>query len=73
MCKSNWAQWDSFVFNDGELERHCELADGLEKTAKIVIPRKKVKEVLAEMHVVKSGGNLGVNKTIDKVRQRYYW
>jgi hypothetical protein len=32
-----------------------------------------VKEALAEMHGDTSGRHLGTNKTIDKVRQRYYW
>jgi len=36
-------------------------------------PPQQGKEDLAEMHGCKSGGHLGVNKTIDKVRQRYYW
>jgi hypothetical protein len=42
-------------------------------TAQVVIPRSKVKNVLTEMHGGPSGGHLGVNKTLDKVRQRYYW
>jgi hypothetical protein len=32
-----------------------------------------VKEVLAKLHGGPSGGQLGVNKTLDKVRQKYYW
>jgi len=44
-------------------ERHWESADGKKK---IVIPHCKVKEVLAEMHGVTSGGHLGTHKTIEK-------
>jgi hypothetical protein len=55
------------------LEYHWESADGKKRTAQIVIPHGKVKEVLVEMHGGTSGGHLGTNKTIDKVRQRYYW
>jgi hypothetical protein len=32
-----------------------------------------VKDVLAELHSGPSGEHLGVNKTLAKVRQRYYW
>jgi hypothetical protein len=32
-----------------------------------------VKDILAELHGEPSGGLLDVNKTLDKVRQRYYW
>jgi hypothetical protein len=71
--KGYWAQWKSLVVRDGVLERLWECADGTTKTAQVVIPRSKVKEVLTEMHGWPSGGHLGVNKTLAKVRQRYYW
>jgi hypothetical protein len=58
---------------NGVLVHHWELADGKKKTAQVVIPHSKVKEVLAEMHGGTSGRHLGVNKTIDKVQHRYYW
>jgi hypothetical protein len=45
----------------GVLERHWELTDGKEKTAQIVIPHSKVKDVLAEMHRGTSGRHLGMN------------
>ena len=55
------------------LVRHWESTDGKKKTAQVVIPHSKVKEVFAEMRGGTSGGRLGVNETIDKVRQPYYW
>jgi hypothetical protein len=58
---------------DGMLQRHWESADGRTKTAHIVLPQSKVKEVLAELHGRPLGGQLGINKTLDKVRQWYYW
>jgi hypothetical protein len=54
-------------------DSHWVSADGKTKTAQTVIPRGKVKQVLTEMHGEPSGGHLGANKTLDKVRQRYYW
>jgi hypothetical protein len=57
---------------DGVLERGWESTDGKE-TALIVVPRSKVKEVLAEMHGGTSGEHLGTNKIIDRVLQRFYW
>jgi hypothetical protein len=32
-----------------------------------------MKNMLTELHGGSSGGHLGVNKTLNKVRQRYYW
>jgi hypothetical protein len=42
------------------------------KTAQIVLARSKVREVLAELHRGPLGGHLGVNKSLEKVRQWYY-
>jgi hypothetical protein len=64
--KRYWAQWKSLVVRDGVLERLWESVDGRTKTAQVVIPRNKVKEVLTEMHGGPSGGHLGINKTLDK-------
>jgi hypothetical protein len=61
------------VARDGVLERLWESAHGRTKTAQVVIPRSKVKEVLTEMHGGPSGGHFGVNNTLAKVKQRYYW
>jgi hypothetical protein len=71
--KSYWALWKSLAVRDGMLEHDWESADGTNKMAQIVIPCSKLKEVLVEMHGATSGGHLGTNKTIDKIRQRYYW
>ena len=73
MYKSCWAQLKSLELRDGVLVRHWESADGQKKTAQVIIPQSKVKEVLTDMHRGTSGGHLGANKTMDKVRQCYYW
>ena len=60
--KSNYDQRKSLGVRSGVFERHWKSDDG--------IARSKVKEIRADMHGRKTGGHLGVNKTIDKVRQR---
>ena len=60
--KSNYDQRKSLGVRSGVFERHWKSDDG--------IARSKVKEIRADMHGGKTGGHLGVNKTIDKVRQR---
>jgi hypothetical protein len=64
------AEWKSLAIRDGVLERHWESGDGKTKTAQIVLPRSKV---LAEIHAGTSVGHLGVKKTLEKARRRYYW
>jgi len=70
--KRYWAQWKSIAMRNGVLERHWESVDGKKESAQIVITHGNVKEVMVEMHGGTSGGHLGTNKTMDKVRQRYY-
>jgi hypothetical protein len=43
------------------------------KNAQVVPPLSKVKGVLRELHEGSSTGHLGINKTLEKVRQQYYW
>ena len=58
--KSYWAEWKSLALRIGVLVRHWESADG-KKTAQVVIPNSRVKEVLTEIHGGTSGVHLGSN------------
>jgi hypothetical protein len=49
------------VVTDDVPQFHWESADGETKGAQIVLQRSKLKEVLAELHEGRLGGNLGVN------------
>jgi hypothetical protein len=70
-CKGYGAQWNSLVMRDGVLEHHWESANRRSRAAQIVLPQRKLKEILGELHEGSSGRHLCVNKTIDKVRQWY--
>jgi hypothetical protein len=70
--KRYWAQWKSLSVRNGTLKCHCEYADGRSKIAEIILPWNKVNVVLTELHGGSSGGHFGINKTLDKVRKRYY-
>jgi len=39
----------------------------------VVVPQKKIKQILEEAHDSPSEGHFGVNKTLDKIRKRFYW
>ena len=71
--KSYWAQWDSLRVVNGSLKRIWESTDGSTNVLQLIIPKVKVPEVLQQMHSGVSGGHLGMNKTLDKIRQRFYW
>ena len=44
-----------------------------ETCCQLVVPRNLIDEVLASMHEDITAGHLGVSKTYDKIRQRYFW
>jgi hypothetical protein len=71
--KSYWSQWDSLVLEDDLLKRVLESEDGTKKKFQLIIPRKRVAEVLKLIHDGVSGGHLGIHKTLEKVRERFYW
>jgi hypothetical protein len=71
--KSHWAQWKSLAVRNDILERNWESANCPSKIAQIIVPRSRVNDVLTELHDRPSGGHLGVNKTLNKFRKRFYW
>jgi hypothetical protein len=70
--KSYCNQWNCHTVRNGILERHWESTDGQSKSAQIILPRSTVNDVLTKLHSALSGGHMGVNKTLNKVQQRYY-
>jgi hypothetical protein len=50
-----------------------ESADRRSKIAQIFLPWSKANDVLTELRGGPSGIHLGVNETLNKVRQKYYW
>ncbi|KAK9874212.1 hypothetical protein WA026_002568 [Henosepilachna vigintioctopunctata] len=73
ITKALWAQWDSLVIENGLLKRKWESTDGREVKTLLVVPRDKVEELLKEMHGGTSGAHFGVNKTIARIREKFYW
>jgi predicted aspartyl protease len=71
--KALWAQWDSLRVENGLLKRAWESVDGKAVTMQLVLPKCRVKEVLQEIHGGTSGAHFGVNKTLGKIRERFYW
>jgi hypothetical protein len=61
------------AIRDDVLERRWYSIDGKKEIDQIVVPRSKVKKILAEMHGDTSAVYLGTKNVIDKVRQCYYW
>ena len=66
--------WDQLVTGeDGVLYRLYEDAVAGVITKQLIIPTALRKEVLAEIHEGQLGGHLGEEKTLAKLKERFYW
>ena len=70
-----WAQQKYLVLQNGVLYRRWEdiPGKGLNKCLQFVLPQDLVPTVLEQLHNAPSGSHLGVSKTVEKVRCRFYW
>jgi transposase InsO family protein len=73
MVKSLWAQWSKLLLKDGVLCRAWELEDSNNVAYQVVMPLSERRFLLEQAHDAKTGGHLGVTKTLNKIRQNYYW
>ncbi|KRX76089.1 Transposon Tf2-9 polyprotein [Trichinella sp. T6] len=73
ILKSLWAQRRRMKMTNGVLTREWEALGTNKKTMLPVIPRARVPEVLDLIHSHPTGGHLRVAKSLEKIRQRFYW
>lgn len=71
--KSYWSQWDMMAVRDGVLVKRWESNDGKEFKWLLVLPHALRKKVLDTLHSSKTAGHLGREKTLPKVREKFYW
>ncbi len=71
--KSYWAQWDMLVIRDGVLCKRWEDHDGKGVKFLVVLPQKFRNQVLKELHSSKAAAHMGRDKTLPRLRDRYFW
>ena len=71
--KSLWAQWNRLLLENGVLYRQWQTEDGRGTRLQLVLPRSLVPDILSALHDAPSAGHLGVTKTVELVRERFYW
>ncbi|CAG2212114.1 unnamed protein product [Mytilus edulis] len=71
--RSLWSQFNSLELQDDLVFRH--FYDNERKVVKLqaIIPLSERKQVLHYCHDAKYSGHLGMRKTLEKIRQSYYW
>ncbi|XP_071576157.1 uncharacterized protein [Temnothorax nylanderi] len=70
-CSNLLRHWKS-----GTLAKGAEIGSGhfFNLQAKeLVVPRSQAARILEEAHDSSSGGHFGMNKTLSKIRRRFYW
>ena len=73
LVKAYLAQWDSLMVKESVLYRLWENANGREIKEKLVVPFALQIELIKQLHSTDYGGQLGVTKTLRKVKDRFYW
>ncbi|GFW49334.1 retrovirus-related Pol polyprotein from transposon 412 [Trichonephila clavipes] len=71
--KRYWALWDSLHLRNGVLYRKWRSDDGKTFRWQLILPKTRVSTVLKELNGSPTGGHFGVMKTLQKVRERFYW
>ena len=71
--KTYWVQWESLLLRDGVLYRLWETPAGESSTKQLVLPKELREDVLQQLHSSPTAGHMGVNKTLSRVRERFYW
>lgn len=65
--------WDAIFLKDSLLYKLWEAPNLKRKILQLIVPRKRIKQILEEAHDSSAGGHFGINKTLDKIRKRFYW
>jgi predicted nucleic-acid-binding Zn-ribbon protein len=68
-----WSQWDRLEVIDGILYRRFETTDTSKNHLQAIVPFAERRNVLFQCHDSKTSAHLGVRKTLEKIRQKYYW
>ena len=71
--KSYWSQWESLLLEEGVLYRLWETPAGERSVKQLVVPKEMRPQLLQQLHSSPTAGHLGVNKTLGRVRERFYW
>ncbi|XP_045206353.2 uncharacterized protein LOC123558545 [Mercenaria mercenaria] len=72
VAKTLWRQWDRLEIKGGMLYRKFANNDG-SITWQLVVPKRRQDEVMHYSHDIPSAAHLGSDKTLNKVRQSFYW
>ena len=65
--------WDQLYVHKDILWRRFESKDGRESIAQLVVPRAARESILKEIHNSLTSAHLGEQKTLSRLKERFYW
>ncbi len=71
--KTLWRQWDRLEIHGGLLYRKWITDNETDSHLQLIVPESKQAEVLHYFHDIPTAGHLGSDKTLERVRQSFYW
>lgn len=71
--KHYWARIDSITLKENGLYKKWESECGKEFTWLIILPKELQKYVIDELHSSRTAGHLGVKRTLERIKCRFYW
>ena len=66
-------QWRALIVENGLLYRQWTPKSVKTVCLQLIAPQEIKQEIFKQVHVVRSGGHLGVRRTLVKIRQRFFW
>ena len=72
-CRRLYQQWDQLVVRNGILYRYYEPPNESQSWLQLVVPSSLQSEIIKDAHEGTVGGHLGQDKTLHRVKQRFYW
>ncbi|CAC5418988.1 unnamed protein product [Mytilus coruscus] len=71
--KTLWGQWNRLETHGGVLNRRFETNIGQEARKQMIVPKSRTQDLLHYFHDVPSAAHLGVDKTLEKLKNGFYW
>ena len=67
------AQWERLEIRDGMLYRRWELDGGKSSKLQLIVPTNKRQDVLKLCHDIPTSGHIGVEQTLARNKDNFYW
>lgn len=68
-----WSYWDALYLKNGVFYKKWYASNLKSNFLQLIVPRDRIKEILTEAHDSLSGRHFGINKTLERIRKRFYW